>query len=52
VYSEKSILSEESASVLTPILVQITYGGGSFEVLLDVVAHVLLAYYTAYLLRF
>jgi len=51
VYSEKSILSEESASVLTPILVQITYRRRLFEVLLDVVL-VSVAYYTAYLLRF
>jgi UDP-GlcNAc:undecaprenyl-phosphate GlcNAc-1-phosphate transferase len=51
VYSEKSILSEESASVLTPILVQITYRRRIFEVLLDVVL-ISVAYYTAYLLRF
>jgi UDP-GlcNAc:undecaprenyl-phosphate GlcNAc-1-phosphate transferase len=51
VYSEKSILSEESASVLTPILVQITYRRRLFEVLLDVVL-ISVAYYTAYLLRF
>ncbi len=51
VYSEKSILSEESASVLTPILVQITYRRRLFEVLLDVVL-IAVAYYTAYLLRF
>jgi UDP-GlcNAc:undecaprenyl-phosphate GlcNAc-1-phosphate transferase len=51
VYSEKSILSEERASVLTPILVQITYRRRLFEVLLDVVL-ISVAYYTAYLLRF
>ncbi len=51
VYSEKSILSEESASVLTPILVQITYRRRLFEVLLDGVL-ISVAYYTAYLLRF
>ena len=51
VYSEKSILSEESVSVLTPILVQITYRRRLFEVLLDVVL-ISVAYYTAYLLRF
>jgi len=51
VYSEKSILSEESASVLTPILVQITYRKRIFEVLLDVVL-ITVSYYTAYLLRF
>jgi UDP-GlcNAc:undecaprenyl-phosphate GlcNAc-1-phosphate transferase len=51
VYSEKSILSEESASVLTPILVQITYRRRLFEVLLDAVL-ISVAYYTAYLLRF
>jgi len=51
VYSEESILSEESASALTPILVQITYRRRIFEVLLDVVL-ISVAYYTAYLLRF
>ncbi len=51
VYSEKSILSEESASVLTPLLVQITYRRRLFEVLLDGVL-ISVAYYTAYLLRF
>jgi UDP-GlcNAc:undecaprenyl-phosphate GlcNAc-1-phosphate transferase len=51
VYSEKSILSEESASVLTPLLVQITYRRRLFEVLLDVVL-ISVAYYSAYLLRF
>jgi UDP-GlcNAc:undecaprenyl-phosphate/decaprenyl-phosphate GlcNAc-1-phosphate transferase len=51
VYSEKSILSEERASVLTPILVQITYRRRLFEVLLDVVL-ISVSYYTAYLLRF
>jgi UDP-GlcNAc:undecaprenyl-phosphate/decaprenyl-phosphate GlcNAc-1-phosphate transferase len=51
VYSEQSILSEESAGVLTPILVQITYRRRLFEVLLDVVL-IAVAYYTAYLLRF
>lgn len=51
VYSEKSILSEESASVLTPLLVQITYRRRLFEVLLDV-ALISVAYYSAYLLRF
>jgi len=51
VYSEKSILSEESASTLTPLLVQITYRRRLFEVLLDVVL-ISVAYYTAYLLRF
>ncbi len=51
VYSEKSILSEESANVLTPILVQITYRRRLFEVLLDVVL-ISVSYYTAYLLRF
>jgi UDP-GlcNAc:undecaprenyl-phosphate GlcNAc-1-phosphate transferase len=51
VYTEKSILSEESASVLTPILVQITYRRRLFEVLLDVVL-ISVSYYTAYLLRF
>jgi UDP-GlcNAc:undecaprenyl-phosphate GlcNAc-1-phosphate transferase len=51
VYSEKSILSEESASLLTPVLVQITYKKRLLEVLLDVVL-VCMAYYTAYLLRF
>ena len=51
VYSEKSILSEESASALTPILVQITYRRRLFEVLLDA-ALISVAYYTAYLLRF
>ena len=51
VYSEQSILSEESASVLTPLLVQITYRRRLFEVLLDVVL-ISVAYYTAYLLRF
>jgi UDP-GlcNAc:undecaprenyl-phosphate GlcNAc-1-phosphate transferase len=51
VYSEKSILAEESASVLTPILVQITYRRRLFEVLLDVML-IAVAYYTAYLLRF
>jgi len=51
VYSEKSILSAESASVLTPILVQITYRRRLFEVLLDVVL-ISVSYYTAYLLRF
>ncbi|MGE5840823.1 MAG: hypothetical protein ACM335_01005 [Deltaproteobacteria bacterium] len=51
VYSEHSILSEEGAGVLTPILVQITYRRRLFEVLLDVVL-ISVAYYTAYLLRF
>jgi UDP-GlcNAc:undecaprenyl-phosphate GlcNAc-1-phosphate transferase len=51
VYSEKSILSEESANVLTPLLVQITYRRRLFEVLLDVVL-ISVSYYTAYLLRF
>jgi UDP-GlcNAc:undecaprenyl-phosphate GlcNAc-1-phosphate transferase len=51
VYSEKSILSDESASGLTPILVQITYRRRLFEVLLDGVL-IAVAYYTAYLLRF
>jgi UDP-GlcNAc:undecaprenyl-phosphate/decaprenyl-phosphate GlcNAc-1-phosphate transferase len=51
VYTEKSILSEESANVLTPILVQITYRRRLFEVLLDGVL-ISVSYYTAYLLRF
>ena len=51
VYTEKSILSEESANVLTPILVQITYRRRLFEVLLDVVL-ISVSYYSAYLLRF
>jgi len=51
VYSEKSILSEGSATVLTPILVQITYRRRLFEVVLDVVL-ISVAYYSAYLLRF
>jgi UDP-GlcNAc:undecaprenyl-phosphate GlcNAc-1-phosphate transferase len=51
VYTEKSILSEESANVLTPILVQITYRRRIFEVLLDGVL-ISVSYYTAYLLRF
>jgi len=51
VYTEKSILSEESASVLTPILVQITFRRRLFEVMLDVVL-ISVSYYTAYLLRF
>jgi UDP-GlcNAc:undecaprenyl-phosphate GlcNAc-1-phosphate transferase len=51
VYTEKSILSEESASVLTPLLVQITFRRRLFEVLLDVVL-ISVSYYTAYLLRF
>jgi UDP-GlcNAc:undecaprenyl-phosphate/decaprenyl-phosphate GlcNAc-1-phosphate transferase len=51
VYSEKSILSEESANVLTPLLVQITYRRRLFEVLLDVVL-ISVSYYIAYLLRF
>jgi UDP-GlcNAc:undecaprenyl-phosphate GlcNAc-1-phosphate transferase len=51
IYAEKSILSEESASVFTPILVQITYRRRLLEVLLDVVL-ISVAYYTAYILRF
>jgi UDP-GlcNAc:undecaprenyl-phosphate/decaprenyl-phosphate GlcNAc-1-phosphate transferase len=51
VYTEKSILSEESAKGFTPILVQITYRRRLFEVLLDGVL-ISVSYYTAYLLRF
>jgi UDP-GlcNAc:undecaprenyl-phosphate GlcNAc-1-phosphate transferase len=51
VYTEKSLLSEESANVLTPILVQITYRRRIFEVLLDGML-ISVSYYTAYLLRF
>jgi UDP-GlcNAc:undecaprenyl-phosphate GlcNAc-1-phosphate transferase len=51
VYTEKSILSEESANGFTPILVQITYRRRLFEVLLDGVL-ISVSYYTAYLLRF
>jgi UDP-GlcNAc:undecaprenyl-phosphate GlcNAc-1-phosphate transferase len=51
VYTEKSILSEENASAITPILVQITFRRRLLEVLLDVVL-ISVAYYTAYLLRF
>jgi UDP-GlcNAc:undecaprenyl-phosphate/decaprenyl-phosphate GlcNAc-1-phosphate transferase len=51
VYPEKSILSQESTGVFTPILVEITYRRRLFEVLLDFVL-VSVAYYTAYLLRF
>jgi UDP-GlcNAc:undecaprenyl-phosphate GlcNAc-1-phosphate transferase len=51
VYTEKSILFEESAKGFTPILVQITYRRRLFEVLLDGVL-ISVSYYTAYLLRF
>jgi len=51
VYAEKSILSNGSAGVITPILVEITYRRRLFEVLLDFVL-ITVAYYAAYLLRF
>jgi len=51
VYPEESVLSDESAGVLTPILIEITYRRRLFEVLLDLVL-ISVAYYTAYLLRF
>ena len=51
VYQEKSILSDESSSVFTPILVEITYRRRLFEVLLDLVL-ISVAYYSAYVLRF
>lgn len=51
VYNEKSILSENSSGILTPVLVEITYRRRLFEVLLDFVL-ICAAYYTAYLLRF
>jgi UDP-GlcNAc:undecaprenyl-phosphate GlcNAc-1-phosphate transferase len=51
VYPGKSILSEESHGVLTPVLVEITYRRRLFEVFLDFVL-IAVAYYAAYLLRF
>jgi UDP-GlcNAc:undecaprenyl-phosphate GlcNAc-1-phosphate transferase len=51
VYPEKSILSQDAAHVLTPILVNITYKRRLFEVFLDFIL-VSAAYYTSYLLRF
>jgi len=51
VYPEKSIISEGGQSIITPILVEVTYRRRLFEVLLDFVL-ITLAYYAAYLLRF
>ncbi len=51
VYPEKSILSQEGAGVLTPVLVEVTYRRRLFEVLLDLIL-IVVAYYAAYLLRF
>ena len=51
VYQEESLLSGNGSSLLTPVLVEITYRRRLFEVFLDFVL-VTVAYYTAYLLRF
>jgi UDP-GlcNAc:undecaprenyl-phosphate GlcNAc-1-phosphate transferase len=51
VYQEKSLLSDETNHVLTPVLIEITYRRRLFEVLLDFVL-ITVAYYAAYLLRF
>jgi len=51
VYSEESILSDNGAGAITPVLIEITYRRRLFEVLLDLVL-ITVAYYVAYLLRF
>ncbi|MBN1849839.1 MAG: glycosyl transferase [Deltaproteobacteria bacterium] len=51
VYPEDSILSGNGPSVITPILIDITYRRRLFEVVLDLVL-ITIAYYTSYLLRF
>ena len=51
VYPEESILSENGARLLTPILIDITYRRRLFEVFLDLIL-IAAAYYTAHLLRF
>jgi UDP-GlcNAc:undecaprenyl-phosphate GlcNAc-1-phosphate transferase len=51
VYPEKSILSDDTSHVLTPILIDITYKRRLFEVFLDFIL-ISAAYYTSYLLRF
>ena len=51
IYAEESILTRKDPSVLTPVLVEITYKRRLFEVLLDCVL-ISVAYYAAYLLRF
>jgi UDP-GlcNAc:undecaprenyl-phosphate GlcNAc-1-phosphate transferase len=51
VYAEDSILTRKGPSVLTPVLVEVTYRRRLFEVLLDCVL-ISVALYAAYLLRF